>query len=73
LAGRRQIGLEAAERAYANLCAHNMVWNQYFNVSSTNGDPVWGSDYYSNMCIWALPAGLLGKPLAEPGAWWDRL
>lgn len=72
-AGRPRIGLPAAERAYANLCAHNMVWNQYFNVSSANGDPVWGSDYYSNMCIWALPAGLSGKPLAEPGAWWGRL
>ena len=38
---------------------HQTPWNQYCVIRSSDGGPVWGSDYYSNLLLWAVPVTLL--------------
>jgi len=58
--GLRDEGLEAAKRAYENIVHYQKSpWNVYFSYDRETGEPVWGSNYYSNMCVWhLLPAWL---------------
>lgn len=58
--GLRDEGLGAAKRAYENIVYYQKSpWNIYFSYDRETGEPVWGSNYYSNMCVWhLLPAWL---------------
>lgn len=48
----------AAENAYKAILQSGTLWNQHFSYGARDGNPVWGSHYYSNLCIWALPFAL---------------
>jgi len=62
--GRRQTGLEIAERIYESIALrHKTPWNQYCLIGAEDGRPVWGSDYYSNLIIWALPMVIKGEDI----------
>ncbi|GEM_PF-1133479 len=63
-----QIGLTAAERVYRALLQSEMMWNQHFNHSAKDASPVWGSHYYSNLCLWALPFGYYSIPMKQSRA-----
>jgi uncharacterized protein (DUF608 family) len=63
----RETALQAAERAYRALLHSGTLWNQHFNYSAKDGSPVWGSHYYSDMCLWAMPFGYDGKAM-KPGS-----
>ena len=45
-------------------------------VDGKTGGRIYGSDYYQNLILWALPAAIEGKDLAQscaPGAQVDRV
>lgn len=55
---------------------HPSPWNQHCLISGRDGAPSWGSDYYSNLVIWALPMALAGQDIAAfaaSGGLLDRL
>jgi hypothetical protein len=63
---RPQTGLEALRRMWrATTLLHRTPWNQYCVIRSSDGGPVWGSDYYSNMALWAVPVTLLAGDLGK--------
>ncbi len=63
-AGRDEAGLEVARRIVESIFVrHRTPWNQYCIINAKDGHPIWGSDYYSNMVIWALPMALRGEGL----------
>lgn len=74
---RKEIGLEIARRMYESIALrHRTPWNQYCIISAANGSPVWGSDYYSNMVIWALPMAIDGQDIktsSSEGSLIDRI
>jgi uncharacterized protein (DUF608 family) len=77
--GQRDFGLELARRHWENLvCKRGYTWDQpnfYFGDADT-GERVYGSDYYQNMLLWALPAAAKGEDLAatiHPGGLVDRI
>ena len=58
--GHRQTGMQALQRLWRALAIlHRTPWNQYCVIRATDGGPVWGSDYYSNMVLWAVPVAML--------------
>ena len=64
--GRKKTGLEIAKRMYeAVALKHRTPWNIRCLISSDDGRPIWGDDYYSNMVIWALPIALSGKDIKQ--------
>jgi non-lysosomal glucosylceramidase len=63
-AGRTETGLEIVRRIYESIALrHRTPWNQYCLISAEDGGPVWGSDYYSNLVIWAFPMALKGETI----------
>jgi len=63
-AGRMETGLEIVRRIYESIALRHLTpWNQYCLISAEDGGPVWGSDYYSNLAIWALPMALKGEAI----------
>lgn len=63
--GRRAWGLEAVRRTWANLClAQGHTWDLPNMVRGSDGRRVFGTDYYQNMMLWALPAALAGEDIA---------
>ena len=75
--GQRELGLEIARRVIECLFVrHPSPWNQHCLISGRDGAPSWGSDYYSNLVIWALPMALAGQDIATfaaSGGLLDRL
>ncbi|MCM8760357.1 MAG: glycoside hydrolase family 116 protein, partial [Candidatus Omnitrophica bacterium] len=62
--GKEKEGLEVIRRLINSyFIKYRTPWNQYCLLSSKDGHPVWGSDYYSNMVIWAVPLALERKNL----------
>ena len=57
--GEKNLGMEIAKRIYEAVAFKYSCWNQHCLINAKDGSPVWGSDYYSNMVIWALPVVLL--------------
>jgi non-lysosomal glucosylceramidase len=59
--GQRTTGLEVLRRMWqAMTLLHRTPWNQFCVIRSTDGGPVWGSDYYSNLVLWAVPVAMGG-------------
>ncbi|HRR96969.1 MAG TPA: GH116 family glycosyl hydrolase, partial [Candidatus Ratteibacteria bacterium] len=61
---RKKEGIEVVRRLVeAYFVKWNTPWNQSCLLSSEDGHPVWGIDYYSNMVIWAIVLFLEGKSI----------
>ncbi len=64
--GRKDFGLELARRYWANLC---LVQRHPFDtpnmVDGRTGERLFGTDYYQNMMLWALPGVLAGGDLGS--------
>jgi uncharacterized protein (DUF608 family) len=75
--GRTGIGLQIAKHLMQALFeVQRMPWDQYCLIRATDGLPVWGSDYYSNMAIWAVPMALAQQDVAtfcQAGSFVDSL
>jgi uncharacterized protein (DUF608 family) len=75
-AGEREFGLELAHRHWANLVLRQRhPWDLPNIVRGDTGIRVFGTDYYQNMMLWAMPAALAGQNLRDfcaPGALVDR-
>jgi non-lysosomal glucosylceramidase len=64
--GRRQTGLEVLRRMWhAMTILHRTPWNQFCVIRSSDGGPVWGADYYSNLVLWAVPVALVGGDIGR--------
>jgi uncharacterized protein (DUF608 family) len=64
--GRRDTGLEIARRLYDALAVKNRSpWNQRCLLNGETGLPQWGTDYYSNLVVWALPMALAGESVEK--------
>jgi uncharacterized protein (DUF608 family) len=64
--GRRDTGLQIAERLYGAVAVkNNSPWNQRCLLNGETGMPQWGEDYYSNLVIWAFPMALAGQSLDQ--------
>jgi non-lysosomal glucosylceramidase len=62
--GQPELGLKCAEEIYAALLVHGHLWDQHCIIDGTDGSPVWGKNYYSNLVAWALPMALDGEGIA---------
>ncbi len=64
--GEREYGLEMARKAWHVLCLEQgHIWDLPNLVSGDDGRRLFGTDYYQNMMLWALPAALLEQDLAD--------
>jgi uncharacterized protein (DUF608 family) len=75
--GDREFGIELARRSLENVvCKQRHPWDQPNNIRGDTGERIFGTDYYQNMMLWALPAALEGKDLralCAPGGLVDRV
>ena len=75
--GDREFGIELARRSLENIvCKQRHPWDQPNNIRGDTGERIFGTDYYQNMMLWALPAALEGKDLralCAPGGLVDRV
>ena len=73
----REFGVELARRLWANIVLrHNHAWDLPNNVRGDTGERIYGTDYYQDMMLWALPAALVGEDLqasCAPGGLVDRI
>jgi uncharacterized protein (DUF608 family) len=76
-AGERAFGLDLARRHWENLVLRQgHPWDLPNIVRGDTGTRVFGTDYYQNMMLWAMPAALSGCDLAAscaPGGLVDRI
>lgn len=76
-AGEREFGLEIVRKHWQNLCLkHGHTWDLPNLVHGDTGRRVFGTDYYQNMMLWALPAALAGQDLktsSAPGGLIDQV
>jgi len=64
-AGERAFGLDLARRHWENLVLRQgHPWDLPNIVRGDTGTRVFGTDYYQNMMLWAMPAALSGSDLA---------
>ncbi|MGD2155562.1 MAG: GH116 family glycosyl hydrolase [Anaerolineales bacterium] len=75
--GEKTFGLELARRHWANLIlTQRHPWDLPNIVRGDTGERVFGTDYYQNMLLWALPAALLEEDLhtsVQPGSLVERV
>ena len=65
-AGEREFGLDLVRRHWENLVLdQGHGWDLPNIVRGDTGARVFGTDYYQNMVLWALPAALDGQDLKE--------
>ncbi len=76
-AGEREFGMDLARRHWENLvCRQRHPWDLPNIVRGDTGTRVFGTDYYQNMMLWALPAAAAGEDIAAfcaPGGLVDRV
>lgn len=76
-AGEREFGLELAQRHWATIVLqHRHPWDLPNIVRGDTGARVFGTDYYQNMMLWAMPAAAAGQDIeayCAPGALVDRV
>lgn len=56
--GQHQVGLELAKNCMEGIVKWGYTWTQPNIVNGATGKRVYGSDYYQNMMLWAVPAGI---------------
>ena len=62
--GRKDLCLEITKRIYESIALKSKtLWNWHCVISSETGEPVWGSDYYSDLMIWLIPLSLTRQSL----------
>ena len=65
--GQRKLGLELARRTMHGLIIENRrSWDSAIIILGNTGKTHWGSDYYQNLMLWALPAALMGQDFSGP-------
>ena len=61
-AGRAELGLPRAKRLAENIALRQRrTWDTTWNLDPDSGDMLWGSEYYSDMCVWDLWGALTGR------------
>jgi uncharacterized protein (DUF608 family) len=69
--GEQEKGLEVARGCvYNQVLLHRYSWNAPVMIRGDTGERTYGSDYYQNMMLWALPAAMLNQDFgraSEPG------
>ena len=64
-AGEADFGLDLARRHWEALCLkQGHPWDLPNIVRGDTGERVFGTDYYQNMILWAVPAAVDGVDLA---------
>jgi uncharacterized protein (DUF608 family) len=75
--GEREFGADLARRHWENLVLRQgHPWDLPNIVRGDTGERVFGTDYYQDMMLWAMPAALSGIDLAAscaPGSLVDRI
>jgi hypothetical protein len=75
--GDMDFGEELARRHWSNLVLRQRhPWDLPNIVRGDTGERVFGTDYYQNLMLWALPAALADQDIAEycaPGNLVDRI
>jgi uncharacterized protein (DUF608 family) len=76
-AGERELGRELARRCVHNqVLQHRYTWTGPNVIRGDTGERTYGSDYYQNMMLWAVPAALAQTDLqgvCRPGGLIDRV
>jgi uncharacterized protein (DUF608 family) len=63
-AGQRELGLELVRKFWENVCLkQGHAWDTPNMVHADTGRRVFGTDYYQNMMLWALPAAITGQDI----------
>ena len=63
--GKRDVGLKLAKNCMWGIVKYGYTWTQPNIVNGSTGKRVYGSDYYQNMMLWAVPAAIEGKDLGQ--------
>ena len=74
--GFRDVGMEMVKRCLKAFAERGYVWLGVNIVNGKTGERVYGSDYYQNMMLWAVPAAMKGQDLGQvsaPGGLVDRV
>jgi len=76
-AGEVEFGEDLARRHWAStVLRHRHTWDLPNIVRGDTGERVFGTDYYQNMMLWAMPAAFAGEDMAAycaPGGFIDRV
>ena len=76
-AGQREFGLDLVRRHWQNnALTQKHAWDMPNIVRGDTGERVYGTDYYQDMMLWAMPAALANQSLAEvakPGGLVDQV
>ena len=56
--GQTELGLELARNCMRGIMQWGYLWTQPNIVNGATGKRVYGSDYYQNMMLWAVPAAI---------------
>jgi uncharacterized protein (DUF608 family) len=76
-AGQEAFGLDLARRHWETIALRQgHAWDLPNIVRGDTGERVYGTDYYQDMMLWALPAALAGQTVADarrPGGLVDRV
>ena len=63
--GEHETGMKLAESCMHGIVKFGYTWTQPNIVNGSTGKRVYGSDYYQNMMLWALPAAIDRKDVAQ--------
>jgi uncharacterized protein (DUF608 family) len=63
--GEREVGLQLARNTLQGFVKFGHTWTQPNMVNGATGERIYGSDYYQNLMLWALPAAIVGNDLAR--------
>jgi uncharacterized protein (DUF608 family) len=76
-AGQKAFGLDLARRHWETIALRQgHAWDLPNIVRGDTGERVYGTDYYQDMMLWALPAAIAGQDLkasCAPGGLIDRM
>ena len=62
--GQREFGLEFLKKAMEyQVCVHRHPWDLPNLIMGNTGERHFGTDYYQNMMLWAIPAAIAGKDI----------
>ena len=63
-AGELEFGLEILRKHWENLCLkQGHAWDLPNMVVGDSGKRIFGTDYYQNMMLWAMPAAIAGQTI----------
>lgn len=63
--GQKEVGMELAKNCMQGIMRWGYMWTQPNIVNGATGKRVYGSDYYQNMMLWAVPAAINGQDLGR--------